>query len=238
VSLKFYAGERKRWPQLAAKCDLRYYDEKSAVVEVYRVDGLPASTSRPWCRRRWEALGRMGAEEAELGIRRLAAKFGLSLRGVNIRFTSGNRHSKAGHDSIVLNLGWASWLVIAHEVGHNYVFRKLRRSQEGRRMHSRKLNELVDKFCAWIAEQGWHQGALAHEIAVKEVARARLDAEREHLAALPEPAGARVARRRMQVKRLETKIRSLTTRLKRAKRSLAAMERSAARVAEAATAAS
>jgi hypothetical protein len=189
VSLKFYADERKRWPQLAAKCDLRYYDEKSAVVEVCRVDGLPASTSRPWCRRRWEALGRMGAEEAELGIRRLAAKFGLSLRGVNIRFTSGNRHSSAGQNSIAVNLDWASWLVIAHEVGHVYVFRKLRRSQEGRRMHSRKLNELVDKFCGWIVVQGWHEGVLAHEIAVREVARARLDAERERLAAMPEQIG-------------------------------------------------
>ena len=206
--LKFYKDERERWPQLC------------------------------WGR----AVARMGAAEAELGIRRIAAHFGLSLRGthnnkgfrlgepVSIRFTSGNRRSRAGFYRIIINLDWADWLVIAHEVAHTYYVRRLAfETRSGRNAHGRRTAGIIDRFAAWIVEQGWHLGTLAHEVAAEEESRAARHAVREREAAMPEPIDARISRRRAQVKRLEAKLKGTTTRLKKARRSLAALERSAAR---------
>jgi hypothetical protein len=179
------------------------------------------------------ALGkkaRLGAEEAEAGIRRLANHFGLSLKQVEIRFTSGNRSSQAGRWDITLNLDRASWLTVAHELAHNYYRRKYSfERRQGRNEHGPALARIIDRFAAWIMEQGWHLGTLAHELAVAGEARAARRASAERAAATPEPVEARIARRRAQVKRLEAKLKGTATRLKKARRSLAALERSAAR---------
>lgn len=181
-------------------------------------------------RERWAALlpkgGKIGAEEAELGIRTLATHFGLSLKHVDIRFTQGRRWSKGGYNTIVINLDGASWLLIAHEVAHCYQQRKLKRP---RRWHSKAHRRITDRFCAWILTQGWMEGALAHEVALEGLQREARATEERRLAAEPPPIDQRITHRQAQVKRLETKIRMLTTRLKTAKRSLAALERVAAK---------
>lgn len=179
------------------------------------------------------ALGkkaRLGPAEATAGIKRLANHFGLSLKDVDIDFTSGNRWSRAGGCHITLNLDWASWLTVAHEVGHTYYRRKYSwEYQKKHNAHGKAHARIVDRFAAWIMAQGWHEGTLAHEVALAETARAARQQERERAAATPEPIEARIARRRAQVKRLEAKLKGTTTRLKKARRSLAALERAAAR---------
>jgi hypothetical protein len=182
------------------------------------------------------ALGkkaRLGPAEATAGIKRLANHFGLSLKNVDIDFTSGNRWSRAGGYHIILNLDWASWLTVAHEVGHCYYRRKYSwEYQKKHNAHGKAHARIVDRFAAWIMAQGWHEGALAHEVALAETARASRQQEHERAAATPPPIEARIARRRAQVKRLEAKLKGTTTRLKTARRSLAALERAAARVKE------
>lgn len=227
--LKFYDDEQKRWPQLHVNgiwCDQDFsgYGRRNG--------------------RGYYAEGRLGKEEALEGIKRLAANFGIRLNGkrrirslsdnnatpVSIRFTRGNRRSRAGRNHIILNLDWADWLTVAHEVAHNYYFRKLASStRSGHVYHGRRMAGIVDRFAAWVVAQGWHQGTLAHELAVAGTSKAARQAERAREAASPEPIDARIARRRAQVKRLETKLKATTTRLKRARRSLAALERAAAR---------
>jgi len=189
MSLKFYDDERRRWPQLV-----------------------------------WHGgkVARIGPEEAEAGIRRLASHFGISLRGrrtgparehfpVSIRFASGNRRSTASRNQITINLDWADWLVVAHEVAHTYWYRRLSfTTRAGHNAHGRRMAAIVDRFAAWILEQGWHEGSLAHELAVADEARVHRQEERERTAATPEPIDARIARRCAQVKRLETKMRDAT----------------------------
>jgi hypothetical protein len=163
----------------------------------------------------------LGREEVELGIRRLAREFGLPLRGVHIEFTSGNRHSRAGRRRIRINMDFANWLLVAHEVGHTYWFTKYHARREGRRSHGRQLAKIIDRFCEWITTQGWAHGALAHELALQEVSFE----QEERAAATPPPIESRIARREAQIARLERRIKALTTRVKRAKRSLAALLR-------------
>ena len=162
--------------------------------------------------------------EVEAGIRRLALAHGLPLRGVVIRPTSGCRHSKAGACSITINMAYASWLLVAHEVAHTYVINKMSAGRRGHGWHNKVHRRITDRFAQWITAQGWAAGTLAHEMALAEIAEASAPAVRT--AAEPPPIEARIAHRERQVKRLETKIRSLTTRLKRAQRSLAALIRS------------
>lgn len=182
-------------------------------------------------RQRWPMLEvAVGAEEAEAGIRRLARRFGLSLKHVAIGFTSGRRWSRAGSHQITLNLDWAGWRTIAHEFAHTYYRRKysfVRRY--GHNEHGRAHRRLVDRFCAWIIEQGWHQGTLAHEVAVAEMARAAQQKEREIAAACPPPIEARIAHRQDQVARLTRKIKALSTRRTNALRSLRGLERQLAK---------
>jgi hypothetical protein len=199
MSLRFYDDERERW----AKLEGGYALGKKA---------------------------RLGEEEAEAGIGRLANHFGLSLKQVDIGFTSGNRWSRAGRHNITLNLDWASWLTVAHELAHTYYRHKYSfERRRGHNEHGPALARIIDRFAAWIMEQGWHLGTLAHELAVAGEARAARRASAERAAATPEPVEARIARRRAQVKRLEAKLKGTATRLKKARRSLAALERSAAR---------
>jgi len=175
---------------------------------------------------RWAVLhnpGRMGRDEAELGIRRLAANFGLSLKGVRVEFTSGRRWSRGGYGLIRTNMDNASWLLIAHEVAHCWIHRK--HSRRGPRCHNKAHRRVVDRFCAWILEQGWTEGSLAHEVALEGIQRKAQALEDRRSAAEPPPIDDRIARRQVQVKRLETRIKALGTRLKTALRSLSALRR-------------
>jgi hypothetical protein len=162
--------------------------------------------------------------EVEEGIRRLAAAHNLSLRGVDVRATSGNRTSRGGEHRIKINMDYASWRLVAHEVGHTYQMRNLSPERRGSRWHCKAHARLVDRFCRWILAQGWKEGTLAHELALAE--QTRRSAPPERSAATPPPLEYRIAKREAQVKRLTTRVRSLTTRLKRARRSLAALIRS------------
>jgi hypothetical protein len=176
---------------------------------------------------RWAALNggipRGAWAEVEEGIRRLAAAHSLPLRGIDIRPTSGCRHSKAGARRIVINMDCASWRIVAHEVAHTYTQVCLSPERRGYGWHNRVHRRITDRFCRWVLEQGWKDGSLAHELALAE--RARLEAPRA-VAATPPPIEIRIAHRERQVKRLTTRIKSLTTRLKRARRSLASLIRS------------
>jgi hypothetical protein len=174
-------------------------------------------------RERWAALkGRVGQAEARLGVQLLARQFGLSLKYVAIKFTRGRRHSKGGRHVIILNLDWAGWRTIAHEVAHTYQASKLKTFT---RWHCKQHRKLTDRFCAWLVEQGWHQGALAHEVALAEIEREKREHEDRKAAATPPPIEHRIERREAQVRRLETRIKALTTRLKTARRSLSALQR-------------
>ena len=175
---------------------------------------------------RWAVLhkdGRIDCDEAELGIRRLAAYFGLSLRRVSVEFTSGNRWSRGGYSLIRINTDHLSWLLIAHEVAHCWIHRK--HSRHGARCHNKAHRRVVDRFCAWILTQGWLTGALAHEVAAGGIQREAQAHEERRSAAEPPPIEHRIERREAQVKRLETRIKALTTRLKTARRSLSALQR-------------
>lgn len=212
ANLRYYEDERARWAQLSMPMTWR--------------------AGRPY------AHGRMGEAEATTGIRRLAAKFGLPLtrrpaakfglppQRVEITFTHGRRHSCAGYHEININTDWSDWLVVAHEVAHTYYRRKYAfETRQGHNHHGRAHARIVDRFCAWIVEQGWHLGALAHEVALAEIEQARQHLQRERVAACPPPIEARIAHRQEQVRRLERKIKALTTRLKSARRSMGALER-------------
>ena len=176
---------------------------------------------------RWASLlakgGRMGADEAELGIRRLAAHFGLSLKGVRVEFTSGRRWSRGGYGLIRTNLDEGSWLLIAHEVAHCWIHRK--HSRHRPRCHNKAHRRVTDRFCAWILTQGWLEGSLAHEVALEGIQHEARGREERRSAAEPPPIEGRIARREAQVKRLETRIKALGTRLKTALRSLSALRR-------------
>jgi hypothetical protein len=182
-------------------------------------------------KQRWPALTeripRGGWSEVEEGIRRLALAHSLPLRGVEIKPTSGCRSSRAGTHRIIINMESATWLLVAHEVAHTYTIKKLSVDRRGHGWHNRVHARITDRFAAWIVAQRWHQGDLAHELALAEIAQA--GAARERTAATPPPIDVRIAHRERQVKRLTTRIRALTTRLKRAQRSLAALRRSAER---------
>lgn len=206
MSLKFYADEAARWPQLHLSPGHRYVD----------------SAGKTHVRRN------MDEAEVELGIRRLSRKFGLSLKHVGIEFTRGNRHSHAGRNVIRINMDFAGWLLIAHEVAHVYYRRKLAfETRDGRVEHGRRMAGIVDRFAAWIIQQRWHEGELAHEVALDEMAREARREHKERLAATPPPIEARIEHQAEQVTRLERKVKTLTTRLKTARRSLAALERQA-----------
>jgi len=180
---------------------------------------------------RWAMLhesGRIGRDEAELGIRTLAAHFGLSLRGASIEFTSGHRWSRGGYNLIRINTDYLSWLLIAHEVAHCWCHRRALRqtTRSGiRRCHNKAHRRVVDRFCGWILGQGWLEGALAHEVAVEAIRREAQAHEERREAATPPPIEKRIAQREAQVKRLETRIKALNTRLKTARRSLSALGR-------------
>jgi hypothetical protein len=171
-----------------------------------------------------ERLPRGAWAEVEAGIRRLALAHGLSLRNVQIKPTSGHRYSRAGRSLIKMNMDVMTWLVCAHEVAHTYAMTNLSPARRGHGWHNRVHARIVDRFAAWIIAQGWHEGALAHELALTEISQA--GAARERTAATPPPIEVRIEHRERQVKRLTTRIKTLTTRLKRAQRSLAALRRS------------
>lgn len=176
---------------------------------------------------RWAVLDdrrRIDRDEAELGLRRLAANFGLSLRRVSVEFTSGNRWSRGGCNLVRINTDNISWLLVAHELAHCWISRKHSR-HSGPRWHNKAHRRVVDRFCGWILEQGWLEGSLAHEVALEAIQRKAQALEDRSSAAEPPPIDDRIARRAAQVRRLETRIKALTTRLKTARRSLAALER-------------
>jgi len=182
-------------------------------------------------RQRWPMLEvAIGAEEAEAGIRRLARRFGLSLKHIEVGFTRGRRWSRAGSHSITLNLNWAGWRTIAHEFAHTYYRRKYSFTRRyGHNDHGRAHRRLVDRFCTWIIEQGWHQGTLAHEVALAEQEREVRQQAKEREAATPPPVEARIAHRQDQVARLTRKIKALSTRRTNALRSLRGLERQLAK---------
>jgi hypothetical protein len=176
-------------------------------------------------RQRWPVLhaaGRLSEAEVLLGIRRLFQKFSLRLRKVDIRFSHGYRTSNAGRYSITINMDYANWLTVAHEVAHTYHATKYKRDE---RWHGRTHARITDRFCAWITEQGWHTGALAHEVALGELASAQRAGQAALVAATPPPLTARIEHREEQVTRLTRKIKALTTRRARALRSLGALRR-------------
>jgi hypothetical protein len=210
--LQFYADERERWPQLHQSG----YSSNEVGRDGYKV------------RHRYYVHGRMDRPEILAGIQRLASRFGLSLKGLEIGWTSGRRTSAAGRNHATFNLDWCDWLTVVHELAHVYWFRKLAYgTRQGRNKHGRRMAGIVDRMAAWVVEQGWHLGTLAHEVALAELELEARHQEREKLAAMPEPIEARIARREEQVKRLERKIKALTTRLRTAHRSLGALQRSA-----------
>lgn len=175
---------------------------------------------------RWAVLGdrkRIDYDEARLGICRLAAHFGLSLRRVSIEFTSGRRWSLGGHYLIRINMDMVSWLLIAHEVAHCWISRK--HARRSPRCHNKAHRRVTDRFCRWIQEQGWREGSLAHEVALEGIQRETESRQERRAAAEPPPIEHRIAQREAQVKRLQTHIKALTTRLRRAQRSLSALER-------------
>lgn len=173
--------------------------------------------------------GRISDAEIELGIRRLARKFNLSLKNVRIEFTTGNRSSCAGKYIICINRDWANWLTIAHELGHTYWFNKYSFNRRGNRnAHGPQLRRLIDRFCAWIMEQKWHLGELAHEVAIEEINATQRANQRALVMATPTPLSVRIQHREEQIARLTRKIKALTTRQKSSIRSLKALQRSLA----------
>jgi len=178
---------------------------------------------------RWPVLhaaARIGDAEIELGIRRLARAFNLTLKGVRVRLTRGRRVSCAGKYSITINREYVSWLLIAHEVAHTYWYIKHSPTRRAsRNAHGPAHAGITDRFCAWITDQGWHLGTLAHEVALAEAATAQQAQHRALVAATPPPVDMRIAQREAQVARLTRKIKALTTRRGKALRSLAALKR-------------
>lgn len=179
---------------------------------------------------RWPQLsypnGRCSSEEAEVVVRKLTRHFRLP-SALTVYWTSGRNYSRAFYRAVVLNVDHLNYRIVAHEFAHSWA------SQGGyqgkwekqKRPHGRLHRKLTDRVCRYIIKQGWHEGVLAHGLAV--VGLRRKEAERA--AAQPPPLDARIAKRQEQVKRLERKVKALTTRLKRAKRSLSALERRAAK---------
>jgi len=177
-------------------------------------------------RDRWPQLnsgGQIGQAEAQEIIRRLCSRFYLSYKGLQIGFTSGRRGTWASKCSMTFNIRWLNYRTICHEVAHVYHLQKTRRY--GELYHGRKHAQIIDRMCGWLIEQKIHLGAVAHEIALKEVEQSKRAAEQKVRAAMPEPVESRITHRIEQIKRLERKVKTLTTRLKSARRSLAALQR-------------
>jgi hypothetical protein len=167
--------------------------------------------------------------EAEEAICRWVAHYGKVQPVVLV--TRGNRMSSYNRTRhrIRLNMDWADWLTVAHEMAHILAPRK---TVDGRKTHwhGSEHAEFVDILCRWILREGWHTGNLAHELALGEDAQRQRVVVRERVAACTAPIELRIQKREQQVKRLSTKIKALTTRLKTANRSLASLRRSASRI--------
>lgn len=201
-ALAYYDEEKVRWPQLA---------------------GYP-----PCGRNSGGLVGRPGwltREEAEVAVPKLARHFGIKVDG-GLCFTSGRNHSTAYYRAITLNVTWLSWLLVAHELAHCLHRQQYREAGSGERFHGRRHARLTDRLCRYIVKQGWHEGALAHALALK-AERAEL---RVKAAACPPPIEARIVHRQDQVARLTRKIKALSTRRTNALRSLRGLERQRAKM--------
>jgi hypothetical protein len=136
-----------------------------------------------------------------------------------LRWTSGNRFSRAGIDSMTINSNARSWLLLCHELAHTWHRqRHFHRGIGGSyRSHGKDHRRLVDILCGYVLRQEWHVGGLWPRVdtLTPKPVQAPRTSERQH----------RIDLRRNQIARLERKIKGLTTRLRNARRSLSALER-------------
>jgi hypothetical protein len=183
-------------------------------------------------------------EEIEIAVRKLCRHF--KLGAPSLRFTSGNRRSRAGASRIIINMDRASWHTIAHEVAHtmDFVDRRKRiaamqplqaahaarwRKIVHRRYHGKWHTKFMDRIYDYIVANDWNKGAL--KLKVEQVESVR----EERVAAKGTALNSRARKielRRAQILRLGRKIKALDTRLRRARRSLGALERAEARATE------
>lgn len=166
---------------------------------------------------------RLSQHEARKAVDRLRRHFlGRESRPIAVSFTSGNRRSHADcSSSVTLNVRDLNWLLVAHEFAHCWDFTRRR----WKCRHDKKLAKLVDRVCAYILKQGWHEHALAHDLALREDGR-RATEERN---AAPPSVDDRLAVKYEQLARLESKRKRLDTLISKKKRSISAIERAAAR---------
>lgn len=160
--------------------------------------------------------------EARHAISRLYGHFmGRSGSPLHVEFTSGNRVSHAiGKHFIKLNVRGLNWLLVIHEFAHVWDSHRRKRSR-----HDKKHAKLVDRVCAYVMKQGWHEHSLAHELALRE--DSKLETEKKRAA--PPSVDERLALKYEQLAKLETKRKRLDTLISKKKRSIAAIERAAAR---------
>ncbi len=157
--------------------------------------------------------------EAELALRKLIVHYlGVKhLKLITIGFTSGNRYSRAGRNSISINVDYMNWLTLVHEFGHTLDAWKRPKSE---RWHDNTHAKIVDRVCDFIIKENWLGGAVAHELALDE--NRALD--RKRTAAKGPSLEEKLALKLAQLKPLEAKLHLMETLIKKKRASIRGLE--------------
>jgi hypothetical protein len=205
---------------------LKYYEDEHARHPVLHVAKCTPAEAEEAVRRLWHHFaGRKAIRVLQSGV-----GFVREQSSPIVRFTSGNRSSRASLKRVTLNTDGLNWLLVAHEVAHSLDElreKQGRRSSESR-WHSKHHARWVDRLCAHIAELGWPSGSLAHDMALREAHQR----ERMRSAACPPSRAERIAHKEMLMSRLEKKVRALQSRIASHRRSISALRRAAERAGE------
>lgn len=183
--------------------------------------------------------------EAKCAIKWLVRHF--KLKEPLVKWTRGNRFSRATESKIILNYENLNWLLVAHEFAHCLHAQKYHRTGTKMRWHGKRHRRLVDRIAAIIEKKEWVDGFFLKKskerqdrVTERERLKKQAAADKAKKTELEQQAQEdykktsqykleqyeeKVAKNRDEIRNLKTRIKRLQTAIKKRERKISATMR-------------